>query len=94
MNRLSFDKALERGCAPYTIVDRFTGGEFQPTPAEFDDLCTLHLCDWCEQLPRSQWWDYRREAYRMIAERLGGVALEAYERVISVETGEIPLAAS
>lgn len=94
MNRLSFDKAIERGCAPYIVVDRFTGGEFEPTPAEFDDLCTLHLCDWCEQLPRSRSWNYRREAYRMMAERLGGIALENYQRVMYLETDEVPLAAS
>lgn len=85
MWRLSFDRALERGTPPFTVVDRFTGGEFYPTPAEFDDLCRLHLCDWLEQLPRCKDWDYRREAYRLMSERLGGVAREAYELVYSQE---------
>ena len=54
MCRLSFDKALERGTPPFVIVDRITGGEFSLSPAELDDLCRLHLCDWLEQLPRQE----------------------------------------
>ncbi|MEQ8785403.1 MAG: hypothetical protein RIC55_03855 [Pirellulaceae bacterium] len=93
MCRLSFDKAVERGEEPYSIVDRMTGGEFTPTPAEFDDLCRIHLCDWLEQVPRSREWNYRREAYRLLSERLGGAAREAYERVYSAETDDLRAAA-
>jgi hypothetical protein len=85
MCRLSFDKVLERGTPPFVIVDRITGGEFALSPAEFDDLCRLHLCDWLEQLPRCRDWNYRREAYRLMSEHLGGVAREAYELVYSQE---------
>lgn len=85
MCRLSFDKAVERGCEPFAVVDRFTGGEFAPSWSEFDDLCRVHLCDWLEQLPRSREWHYRHEAYRMMAERLDGPAREAYEQVFSLE---------
>lgn len=89
MCRLSFDKAVERDVAPYSVVDRFTGGEFAPTSAEFDDLCRVHLCDWLEQVPRCRQWNYRREAYRLIAERLGGAAQEAYERVYAAEQEDL-----
>ena len=59
---------------------------FLPAPADFDDLCRVHLYDWLEQVPRSRsGWGLRREAYRRMAERLGGVALEAYDRVFARE---------
>jgi hypothetical protein len=50
---------------------------------DFTDLCKIHLYDWLEQVPRSQKRDYRREAYRRMAARLGGVALESYDRVFA-----------
>jgi hypothetical protein len=50
--------------------------------------CRVHLCDWLEQVPRCQQWDYRRAAYRHLAERLGGPALDSYNRVFSQETAE------
>jgi hypothetical protein len=37
-------------------------------------------------VPRAQKWDYRREAYRNLAERLGGIALNSYEQVFAGET--------
>lgn len=46
-----------------------------------NDICTIHLCDWLEQVPRSKLGDYRAAAYRHLAERLGGVALVEYRRV-------------
>ncbi|HVA48466.1 MAG TPA: hypothetical protein VNH11_19030 [Pirellulales bacterium] len=39
-----------------------------------------------EQVPRSKEWDYRRAVYRRLAERLGGVAQKAYDRVFALET--------
>jgi hypothetical protein len=86
MDRASLDRALEQGEAPYRIVDRLTGAEVCLSADDFDDLCRVHLYDWLEQVPRSQKWDYRRGAYRRMAERLGGTALEAYERVFAEET--------
>jgi hypothetical protein len=54
--------------------------------ADFDDLCRVHLYDWLEQIPRSRYgWGYRRKAYRRMAERLGGQALTAYDRVFANE---------
>jgi hypothetical protein len=86
MDRPSFDLALERGQEPYRFTDRITGAEVVLSRADFDDLCRVHLFDWLEQVPRSQYgWDYRRSAYRRMAERLGGPALATYDRVFAAE---------
>ncbi len=87
MDRPSFDRALERGTEPYRFKDRLTGEEIELSPHDFDDLCRVHLYDWLEQVPRSQDWDYRRAAYRRMAERLGPAAVAAYERVFAQEGG-------
>ena len=51
------------------MIDRITSEEVQLSQHDFDDLCRVHLVDWLEQVPRSQEWDYRRAAYRRMAER-------------------------
>ena len=56
-----------------------------PVEVDFDQLCRVHLCDWLEQVGRSKNWDYRRAAYRQMAERLGGYALAEYDRVFADE---------
>jgi hypothetical protein len=86
MDRASLDRAVVQEHGLYRIVDRLTGEEVELSPADLDDLCRVHLYDWLEQIARSQRWDYRRAAYRRMAERLGPPALEAYERVIALET--------
>jgi hypothetical protein len=83
MDRASFDAAVERGTPPYRFGDRITGGQIELPQRDFDDLCTIHLCDWLEQVPRSKRFDYRTEAYARLARRLGGVALASYERVVA-----------
>jgi len=89
MDRASCDRALMRGEEPYLIVDRITGEEVRLTSRDFDDLCRVHLFDWLEQVPRSQYgWGYRREAYRGMAERLGGDALHLYDAVFAGEPAE------
>jgi len=85
MDRNSFDRAVFETGDVYCIIDRFTGEEFELPRDEFDDLCRVHLCDWLEQAPRSKEWNYRREAYRRMADRLGGTALGAYREVFSHE---------
>jgi hypothetical protein len=85
MDRASFDRAVLEGADVCRIIDRFTGEELELARDEFDDLCRVHLCDWLEQAPRSQEWNYRREAYRRMADRLDGAALEAYRQVFSRE---------
>ncbi len=85
MDRASFDRALDQKVDPVSIVDRITGQQVQLAQHDFDDLCRVHLVDWLEQVPRSQEWDYRRPAYRRMAERLGRQAEENYERIYSQE---------
>ena len=85
MDRASLDAQLRQADGPYHITHRVTGETMTLSKAEYDDLVTLHLCDWLEQVPRSKEWDYRRQAYRQMAERLGGVALTAYDRVFKLE---------
>ncbi|HZT78694.1 MAG TPA: hypothetical protein VFA26_00610 [Gemmataceae bacterium] len=86
MERASLDRCLEQDGEPYRVVDRLTREEVPLSRADFDDLCRVHLFDWLEQVPRSRLgWDYRRAAYRRMAERLGGAAQEAYARVFAQE---------
>jgi hypothetical protein len=91
MDRPSFDRAVQNGVEPYCFTDRLTGEEITLSREEFDDLCRVHLYDWLEQVPRSRFgWGFRREAYRRMAERLGGVALQAYNRVFAQEPAGSP----
>jgi hypothetical protein len=85
MDRASFDRAVGLKIEPLPIIDRITGQEVQLTQHDFDDLCRVHLVDWLEQVTRSKEWDYRRSAYRRMAERLGRQAEENYERIYGWE---------
>lgn len=86
MERATLDRALETDAEPYAIELR-TGEEVNLARPDFNDLCRVHLFDWLEQVPRSEFgWDHRREAFRRMAERLGGCAQETYERVFSAAT--------
>ncbi len=88
MDRASFDRAVVQLAEPYPIVDRITGEETDLGQRDFDDLCRVHLFDWLEQVPRSREWDYRRAAYRTMAERLGRSAQEDFERTYAQEKAE------
>ena len=88
MDRASFDRALDRRTSP---IGSSTGSPARRSSSrrhDFDDLCRVHLFDWLEQVPRSREWDYRRAAYRRMAERLGGSAEEDYERTFAQEATE------
>jgi hypothetical protein len=85
MDRASLDDQVTQAEGPYTIIHRVTGEPMMLTKGEYADLIRLHLCDWLEQAPRAHQWNYRRTAYRQMAERLGGVALAAYDRVFALE---------
>jgi len=87
MDRTHFDVQVKQD-GSHTILDRFTGTEIQVSDEDFDDLCTVHMCDWLEQVERSANWDYRREAYRSLAERLGGIALKSYDQVFANAPGQ------
>jgi hypothetical protein len=80
MDRSTFDALVDTD-GPYQLRNRVSGETIELSPAAYDDLVRVHLCDWLEQVPRSQRWDYRRDAYRAMARRLGGVGQESYDRV-------------
>ena len=82
MDRSTFDAMLESE-GPYRIRNRETGEIMELSREDYDDLVRVHLCDWLEQVARSARWDYRPDAMRRMAGRLGGVAQESYDRVYS-----------
>ena len=90
MYRPSFDQLAQQQVAgnrgdSLLMTDRITNESVELSREDFDDLCRIHLCDWLEQVPRSGGWDERRAGYRAMAEYLGGVALESYDRVFAAE---------
>jgi hypothetical protein len=84
MDRSSFEALLESD-GPYCIRNRETGEAIELSPEDYEDLVRLRLCDWLEQVARSNRWDYRRHAIRLMAQRLGGIAQESYQRVYAQE---------
>ena len=88
MDRDSFYDQVERS-APYRITNRITGYSIELDEQQFTDLCTVHLCDWLEQLPRLKDWDYRRESFKQLAVYLGGVARESFDDVYVKEESEL-----
>jgi hypothetical protein len=85
MDRDTLDAQIGKPIGPYTLINRVTGDPISLSTAAFDDLVCVHLCDRLETLPRSRNWNYRRAAYRQMAERLGGVALADYRSVLALE---------
>jgi len=83
MDRTHFDAQIAQKTGPYRIRDRFTKKEIEVVDKDFEDLCTVHLCDWLEQVERSGNWPYRGAAYKALAERLGGIAAESYAEVFA-----------
>ena len=87
MDRSTFDEQIASS-APYSIRNRETGETIEMNEEQFTDLCTVHLCEWLEQLPRLKKWEFRRGPYRAIAERLGGIALTSFNTVYSDDPTE------
>jgi hypothetical protein len=85
MYRPSFDQVVRQPEGPYTITDRITNQQVVLSCEDFDDLARVHLFDMLEQVPRSKEWNYRREAYRDMAVRLGATALAWYDKVFAEE---------
>lgn len=91
MDRATFDalvlgvsnRSVDPNGSELRVLNRDTGEWIEMTPRELHDLKTMHLCDWLEQVPRSQEWDYRRETYQAISKQLGGTPQAAYDRVYS-----------
>jgi hypothetical protein len=80
MDRATFDALLESD-GPYRIRNRETGEIMELSREDYDDLVRVHLCDWLEQVARSERWTYRQDAYRRMAQRLRGIAQQSYDRV-------------
>jgi lipopolysaccharide biosynthesis protein len=85
MDRAHFDNEILTESDPHGFLDRFTGKVIELSQQDFSDLSTIHLCDWLEQVSRSNNWGYRRPVYRKLAERLGAVALSSYDAVYQNE---------
>jgi hypothetical protein len=85
MDRPTFDRIVTQAEGPYRFRDRITGETVEQSKEDYDDLCRVHLYDFLEQIPRLQDWNYRRAAYRQMAERLGPHAVAAYDRVFALE---------
>lgn len=85
MDRASFDEAVAQAAGPFFLLDRITGERVEIGLEDLEDLGRVHLYDWLEQVPRTQEWDYRRVGYHALARRLGGVALESWQRVFATE---------
>jgi len=83
MHRPTFDETVFLDKPPYTYRDRFTEEEVELPRADLDDLCTLSVCDWLEQIERLEMWDVRRAAFEQMARRLGGVAWDNFQRVFA-----------
>ena len=83
LDRPHFDQEIRKSSGPYEVLDRFRGEIVPVSDEDFCDLCVVHLCDWLEQVGRCGAWDYRRTGYRDLALRLGGQALERYERTFA-----------
>lgn len=89
MYRPTLDEGTKQAQGPYAIQDRITGETIELGEEDFNDLCRVHLYDWLEQVPRTKEWDYRRDAYRRMATRLGGPALDLYDGVFAAATADI-----
>ena len=91
MLRETFDAVVHQVEAPFCFQDRLTGEMVALDRVDFDDLCRVHLYDWLEQVPRSQYGrNYRGAAYRGMALRLGLNALAAYDRVFAQLARDMP----
>ena len=89
MDREHFDREALKAGGPEGFLDRFTGQVVELSEQDYADLCTIHLCDWLEQVGRSRDWDYRRDVYRTLAEQLEGIAIESYDAVFASEATEL-----
>ena len=88
MDRESLDANVVRPDGPFSIIDRLTQQKVELSREDYDDLWRLHLCDYLEQVARAGFWHIRREAFRRTAERLGGAAKAAYDRVFAHEPAQ------
>ena len=96
MDRASFDAAVAQALEgadsradPLIVRDR-EGAAIPMSAQQLRDLAHIHLFDWLEQVERSAHekpggWDYRRNAYRQMAELVGGNAQTLYAATFARE---------
>jgi (p)ppGpp synthase/HD superfamily hydrolase len=78
----SLEKVLRDAVESYWIVNRLGGDRSAVSRARFDDLCRVRLADRLEQAPRvPKWSGPPPDVFLRMAQRLGGPALETFERV-------------
>jgi len=82
IERHHFDQQVLKKSGPFRILDRFTGELVEVSDDDFEALCLVHLCDWAEQVERSNIWDYRRTAMETLAQRVGGIGLARYREIM------------
>ena len=80
-----FDEELARHGETFRMTSRLTGELIELEKTELEDLLRVHLVDRLEQIPRSQAWDWRKDAFREIANRLGPQARAEFERVYALQ---------
>lgn len=90
MNRATFDEAVDGAltgaCERLPVSERKNGAAIPLTRVQLAELAQLHLFDWLEQVERSGFgWDYRRRAYRQMAELTNQTGL--YNEVFARERG-------
>jgi hypothetical protein len=79
-----FDAELARGGETFRMTSRLTGERIELDHAELHDLLRVHLVDRLEQIPRSKAFEWRKDAFREMANRLGLEARAEFERVYSL----------
>ena len=87
MDRTHFDAHVRDKSAPCMIVNRLTQETIPVSDEDFRDLCVVHLCDWLEQVERWGKWNYRRDAFVQLANRLDGLDLLITDMVMPVMGG-------
>lgn len=76
-----FDRLVKQQRGPYRMTSRLTGETLEVSDRDFEDLVAVHLVDRLEQVPRSEAFDWRRDAFRRMAERVGPEAVARFEAV-------------
>lgn len=83
-----FDEELARGGETFRMTSRLTGERIELDRGELQDLLRVHLVDRLEQIPRSKEFEWRRDAFREIANRLGPAAQAEFERVYALAAAD------
>ena len=66
--------------------NRITDSSVELSTDDFEDLCRIQLYDWLEQVPRSKHWDYRRDSFYKMAQRLGPDVVADFEETYALQS--------